>query len=137
MLRDAWLEQVAADPMDGTVLGNAGSFLVWKDVDTAANLFERAYDRQPAAGWLRQLVIALNFEVYRLPLLYRDEIREQLIDAGVRSLKTEPGGAIFMTCEYVSDAALSLWGALKSYAGVLRSYANGTTPHASKWLMPF
>ena len=40
--------------------------------------------------------------------MYKDQNCKRVIDVGVRSLTSEPGGAWFMTCEYVSDAALTL-----------------------------
>ena len=40
--------------------------------------------------------------------MYKARVCECIIAAGVWSLQTEPGGAPFLTCEYVSDAALSL-----------------------------
>lgn len=107
-LRQAWLEQVSAAPLDGTVLGNAASFIVWKDFETASELFERAYALQPEAGWLGTFVIHCNSELWFSPELYKDKIRDRIIDVGVRSLDSEFGGAPFLTCEYVSDAALSL-----------------------------
>lgn len=107
-LRQAWLEQVSANPSDGTVLGNAASFIAWNDFETASDLFERAYEIQPEAGWLGTFVIHCNSELWTSPALYADKIRKQIVDVGVRSLETEPGGAPFLTCEYVSDAALSL-----------------------------
>lgn len=108
MLREVWREQVAAAPMDGTVIGNAASFIVWNDLETASDLFERAQELRPAEGWLGTYVIHCHTELWGTPLLYKDELRERIIDAGVRSLKSDPGGAPFLTAEYVSEAALSL-----------------------------
>ncbi|MDR3616024.1 MAG: hypothetical protein P4L53_20875 [Candidatus Obscuribacterales bacterium] len=108
VLRQAWLEQVAVAPTDGTILGNAASFIAWNDIETASDLAERAYALQPSAGWLGTFIIHYNTEIWRAPTLYKNKIRERIVDVGVRSLQAEPGGAPFMTCEYVSDAALSL-----------------------------
>lgn len=107
-LREAWLEQVSAAPLDGTIIGNAASFIVWKDIETAYNLFERAYALQPKAGWLGTFIIHLNSELTTCPDLYANTIREQVVDIGHRSLETEPGFTSFLTCEYVADAALHL-----------------------------
>lgn len=109
-LREAWLEQVSVAPTNGTILGNAASFIVWNDLETASNLFERAYALQPAEGWLGHFIVHCSAELWRCPFIYRDDCRERIIDVGVRSLKTEleSAGAPFLTCEYVSDAALSL-----------------------------
>lgn len=107
-LRQAWLEQVSAAPADGTILGNAASFIAWNDIETASDLFERAYAIQPNAGWLGTFVIHCNSELWTCPALYADKIRKRIIDVGIRSLETEPGGAPTFTCQYVSDAALSL-----------------------------
>jgi hypothetical protein len=43
-----------------------------------------------------------------VPSLYHVDIRKQVVDIGVRSLRAEPDGAILLTCEYVCDAALIL-----------------------------
>ncbi|MBA3856054.1 MAG: hypothetical protein C0507_04005 [Cyanobacteria bacterium PR.3.49] len=107
-LRQAWLEQASANPLNGAILGNAASFIVWNDFETASELFERAYNLQPHEGWLGLFVIYCNSQLWSLPELYSDKIRKQIIDVGLRSLETESGGAPFLTCEYVSDAALSL-----------------------------
>lgn len=108
ILRQAWLEQVSNFPMDGTVLGNAAVFIGCIDYETGSELIERAYDLQPTANWLGIFTIFAYFELWRSPELYKDKIREHIIDVGIRSLKTEPGGAPWMTCEFVSNAALSL-----------------------------
>lgn len=108
LLREAWLQQVEKAPFDGTILGNAASFVVWNDLETASALFERAHELQPTAGWLGIFVIHCNSELFNCPSVYRDKICERIIDVGVRSLKSEQVGALFLTCEYVSDAALSL-----------------------------
>lgn len=107
-LRQAWLEQVSANPLNGTILGNAASFIVWRDFETASELFERAYALQPEAGWFGTFVIHCNSELWHLPALYADSIRRRIIYVGLRSLETESGGAVFLTCDYVSDTALSL-----------------------------
>lgn len=106
--RQAWLEQVSKTPFDGNILGNAASFISWYDIETASELFERAYALQPEAGWLQLFVIHCNSVVWSCPSIYKDKLRHRVIDAGVRSLETEIGGAPFLVCEYVSDAALSL-----------------------------
>lgn len=108
ILRQKWLVQISAAPSNGTIIGNAASFIAWKDFETASYLFERAYALQPTAGWLGMFTIHCNFELSRAPAMYKDRIRKQVIDVGVRSLTSEPGGAWFMTCEFVSDAALTL-----------------------------
>jgi hypothetical protein len=108
MIREAWLQQVSATPMDATVLGNAASFIVWNDFEMASNLFEQAYALEPSKGWLGTFVIHCNSELWKTPFLYKDEIRKRIIDVGVRSLTSELGGAPFLTCEFVSDAALDL-----------------------------
>lgn len=108
MLREAWLEQVAAAPMDGIIMGNAASFIAWNDLETASGLFERAQELQPNKGWLGIYVIHCHTELQGTSLPCKDQLRRQIIDAGMRSLKSEPGGAPFLTAEYVSDAALSL-----------------------------
>ena len=108
MIREAWLQQVSTTPKDATVLGNAASFIGWNDFETASNLFEQAYALEPTAGWFGIFVIHLNSQLWKMPFLYKDEIRERIIDVGVRSLTTEPGGAPPATCEIVSDAALDL-----------------------------
>jgi hypothetical protein len=108
ILRQKWLEQVSAAPSNGTVIGNAASFIGWNDLETASYLFERAYALQPTAGWLETFVLHCNSRLWGAPALYKDQIRRQVVDVGVRSLKSEPGGAPFLTCEYVSDAALTL-----------------------------
>ncbi len=107
-LRQAWLEQVSAAPLDGTILGNAASFIAWNDIETASELFERAYALQPEAHWMGTFVIHCSSQLWSSPALYADKIRKQIIDVGIRSLETEPGGATHITCQYVSDAALSL-----------------------------
>ena len=107
-LRQAWLEQVTANPLNGAILGNAARFIVWTDFETASDLFERAYTLQPHEGWLGEFVIHCNFQLWNSPEIYADNIRKRVIDVGLRSLETESGGAPFLTCEYVSDAALSL-----------------------------
>ena len=107
-LREAWLEQVAATPLDGRILGNAASFIAWNDIETASDLFDRAYILQPEQGWYGTFVIHLHSQLWDCPEIYKRKIRERIIDVGVRSLETELGGAPFLTCEYVSDAALSL-----------------------------
>lgn len=107
VLRQAWLEQVLAFPMDGTVLGNAALFISWNDYETSSELIERAYALQPTQHWLGTFVISVYFEMRRSPNLYKNKIREHIIDVGIRSLKTEPG--YFLTaCEFVSEAALDL-----------------------------
>jgi len=127
-MRDAWLQQASAASMNGTVLGNAASFIVWKDFETASNLFEQAYTLQPSAGWLRTFVIHCNSELWYAPNFYKDRIREQIIAVGVRSLTSEPGGATFLTCEYVSDAALSLgrYEIVRWCAEILRNWDHAT-----------
>jgi len=107
-LRQAWLEQVSAAPSDETVLGNAASFISWVDLETASDLFERAYALQPTSRWFGLYVIHCSSALWSSPSLYKDEIRERIIDVGVRSLKSEPDGTPFLTVEYVSDAALDL-----------------------------
>jgi len=107
-IREAWLEQVSANPMDATVLGSAASFIAWNDFETASNLFEQAYALEPSAGWLGTFVIHCNSQLWYMPFLYKNEIRERIIDVGVRSLTSEPGGVPFLTCQFVSDAALDL-----------------------------
>jgi len=107
-LRQAWLQQVSANPNEAAVVGNAASFIVWKDIETAADLFERAYTLQPEEGWLGTFLSYYNSELYASPLFYREEICKRIINIGVRSLQSEAGGSTSMTCEYVSDAALYL-----------------------------
>lgn len=106
-IRAAWLEQVAAHPTDGNVIGNAAAFIGWVDLETATELFERAYELQPYDGWLWRLVLHFNSELSRCPELYKDEVRKKIVDFGIKSLDTECGSPK-MTCEFVSDAALSL-----------------------------
>jgi tetratricopeptide (TPR) repeat protein len=108
MIREAWLQQVSTTPMDATVLGNAASFVVWNDFETASNLFEQAYALEPSKGWLGTFVLHCNSQLWSTPFLYKDEIRERIIDVGARSLTSESSGAPFLTCQYVSDAALDL-----------------------------
>lgn len=108
IIREAWLEQVSLAPLNGTIIGNAASFIAWADIETASDLFERAAELQPEQGWLGTFVIHCHRDLFSSPSLYHDKIRERIIDVGLRSLNSEPGGAPFMTCEYVSDAALSL-----------------------------
>ncbi|HEY9712655.1 MAG TPA: hypothetical protein V6C72_04250 [Chroococcales cyanobacterium] len=107
-LRQAWLEQISNAPTNPAILGNAASFIVWKDLETASDLFERAYAIQPNATWLGTLIIHCNAELWGAPNLYKNKIRERIVDIGTRSLKTEQDGAPFLTCEYVCDAALDL-----------------------------
>jgi hypothetical protein len=106
--REAWLEQVSVAPVDGAILGNAGSFIAWRDFETASGLIERAYQLQPTEGWLGTFVIHCHSELWRAPSIYKEKIYERIIEVGVRSLKSEPDGAPFLTCECVSDAALGL-----------------------------
>ncbi|MBX3073803.1 hypothetical protein KF913_07750 [Candidatus Obscuribacterales bacterium] len=107
-LRQAWLEQVDAFSMDGTVLGNAGMFIGWNDFETGAALIERAYELQPAENWLGLFISTVALEIWTSPELYKDRLREYIIDVGLRSLRTESGGAPSMTCQCVSNAALCL-----------------------------
>ncbi len=81
-LREAWLEQVSIAPLDGTILGNAASFIVWIDFETALDLFERAYKLQPTEGWLGAFIIHCNSQLWDTPSLYLDRIRERIIDVG-------------------------------------------------------
>lgn len=106
-LRQAWLEQVSATPNEAAVLGNAAKFIAWIDIETAADLFERAYALQPEEGWLRTLLMHYNSQLFTSPLVYKEEICKRIVDIGVRSLQSEPGDPSF-TCEYVSEAALIL-----------------------------
>lgn len=108
VLRQAWLEQVDAFSMDGTVLGNAGMFIGWNDFETGAALIERAYELQPVENWLGLFISTIALEIWTSPELYKDRLREYIIDVGLRSLRTESGGAPSMTCQYVSNAALCL-----------------------------
>lgn len=105
-LRQAWLEQVEEFSMDGTVLGNAGMFIGWNDFETGSALIERAYELQPAENWLGFFISIIALELWTSPELYKNRIREYIIDVGLRSLRTESGGAPSMTCQYVSNAAL-------------------------------
>lgn len=108
VLRQAWLEQVDALSMDNTVLGNAGMFIGWNDFETGAALIERAYELQPAENWLGLFISTIALEIWTSPELYKYGLREYIIDVGLRSLRTESGGAPSMTCQYVSNAALCL-----------------------------
>jgi len=107
-LREAWLEKVTANPLNASILGNAASFIAWRDLEIAADLFERAHALQPEAAWLQLLVMHCNSQLSYFPFYYRNEICERIIEAGSRSLNTEFAGAPFLTCEYVSEAALFL-----------------------------
>jgi hypothetical protein len=107
-LRQVWLDLISSSPPDGAIFGNAASFIVWNDLETASDLFEKAYALQPDVGWLGSLVIFCNSDLWQSPLLYKNALRERVIDVGVRSLQTERGGAQFLTCQYVCDAALEL-----------------------------
>lgn len=128
-LRQAWLEQVSAAPSDGTVLGNAATFIAWRDFETASDLFERAYAIQPESGWLGHYVIHCCSELWSAPDLYADRICERIIDVGLRSLNTESAGAPFLTCEYVSDAALRLgrFEIVRYCAEILRDWDRGVS----------
>ncbi|MDR3615968.1 MAG: hypothetical protein P4L53_20590 [Candidatus Obscuribacterales bacterium] len=107
--RQAWLEQVDKHPINGVVVGNAGAFIAWNDFETGSHLLERAARLDQSAGWLQLLSIHCNDQIWRLPFLYKDEMREKLIDVGVRSLKNEGDiGAPFITAEYVAEVALTL-----------------------------
>lgn len=127
-LRQAWLEQVSTAPSDGTILGNAASFIAWKDFETASDLFERAYAIQPDAHWMGTFVIHCSSELWTSPALYADKIRERIINVGIRSLETESGGATFLTCQFVSDAALGLgrFDIVRYCAEILRDWSNDT-----------
>jgi hypothetical protein len=108
ILRQAWLKQVAKTPLEGSVLGNAAMFIVWNDIETASDLFERAHSSQPSAAWLETFAMFCHFDLWNSPNLYKNDIRERTLDVGIRSLMLEHGGAPFLTCEYVCESALSL-----------------------------
>ncbi len=124
-LREAWLEKVDAMPTDGTVIGNAASLMVWTDIERASELFVRAYKLQPSEGWLETFLIHYSSEMWSCPSRYKENVCWRIIDAGIRSLETEEeGGAPFLTCEYICDAALYLgrYDIVRWYAEMLRKW---------------
>jgi hypothetical protein len=133
-LRHAWLEQIHAAPSEGTILGNAASFIAWNDIATASILAEQAYVLQPTAGWLGTLVIHCDAALESFPALYRDSIREYVISVGIRSLETELGGAQFFTCECVSDAAIDLgnFEVVRWCADILSNYKDPASKQRAK-----
>lgn len=107
-IRQAWLDLISISPPNGAIFGNAASFIVWNDLETAGVLFEKAYEIEPETGWLGTYVIFCASDLWNSPPLYENALRERVIDVGVRSLETELEGAPFLTCQYVADAALAL-----------------------------
>lgn len=62
---DLWQKKIADSPNDGTIYGNAGSFLIWRDLETASSLLEKAQELEPGnVRWPAHLAL-FNFMAFQ------------------------------------------------------------------------
>lgn len=60
-----WQKKIEEAPNDGTVYGNAGSFLIWRDLESASNLLEKAQELEPGnVRWPAHLAL-FNFMAFQ------------------------------------------------------------------------
>jgi tetratricopeptide (TPR) repeat protein len=90
VLRTAWLHQIDKEPNQGSMIGNAATFLSERDYDTSENLFKSAEKLQPKqSDWSRDLAFLYIQRARAVPPKYKPTYIALAFDQGKKVLRKD------------------------------------------------
>jgi hypothetical protein len=106
--RELWLKQIEKYPGDPIVKGNAGIFIVCRDLELAEKLLVTANEQDGINDWLGFLVSFLYYEFSKKSLhIYRAEYAKKTIELGWRAIKLGSSPSL-ITLAYMAECGLFL-----------------------------